>query len=94
MPGEALDRMRRQYFVREVADLRPRVYFRLTDNWLELTVRFIVQEHGVRDVKDAISRDLLDGFDAAGIGLASATFAVVEFPTLRIEQGTLGDARP
>ena len=91
---EALDRMRRQYFVREVADLRPRVYFRLTDNWLELTVRFIVQEHGVRDVKDAISRDLLDGFDAAGIGLASATFAVVEFPTLRIEQGTLGDARP
>ena len=88
----ALGEMRRRYFVRDVADLHPRVYYRLTDNWLELSVRFIVAEHGVREVKDAVGRDVLDRFDAAGIGLASATIAIVGLPPLRVE-GALG-ARP
>lgn len=81
----ALEEMRRRYFVRNVADLGPRVYYRLTDNWLELSVRFIATEHGVREIKDAISRDVLDRFDEAGIALASATFAVVGLPPLRVE---------
>ena len=38
-----------------------RVYLRMTDNWLELTVRFIARDHGMRDLKDAMSRDILDG---------------------------------
>ena len=39
----------------------------ITNNWLELTVRFVVRKHGIRDLKDAVSRDLLKGFDPAGI---------------------------
>jgi small-conductance mechanosensitive channel len=81
----ALDEMRRRYFVRDVTDLRPKVYYRLTDNWLELSARFITAEHGVREVKDAIGRDVLDAFDAAGIGLASATFEIVGLPPLRVD---------
>ena len=87
---ESLDQMKRRYFVRDVTDMRPRVYYRLTDNWLELTVRFIVGEHGVRDTKDAISRELLDGLDAAGIGIASATFDIVGMPPLRVSRGSRG----
>jgi hypothetical protein len=60
-----------------VDDLAPRVYYRMTDNWLELTLRFIVREHGVRDVKDALSRDILQHFEEAGIEIASATFELV-----------------
>ena len=48
------------------ADLDPRVYWRLTDNWLELTVRFVTRERGVRAVKDAMSREILAGFEGAG----------------------------
>ena len=65
-------------------DLTPRVFYRLTDNWLELTVRFIVDEHGIRQVKDAIARSVLDGFEHAHITIASATFEVVGFPPLRV----------
>ncbi len=90
MPAVALDRMQRIYFVRG-ADLEPRVYWRMTDNWLELTVRFLTGVYGVRDVKDAMSREILTDLDAAGIGLASATFEVVGLPPLRLDPGS---ARP
>ena len=85
---EALDEMQRRYFVHAVTDLRPRVYYRITDNWLELSVRFITTEHGVRDVKDAISREMLAALDDAGIGIASATYDIVGFPTIRIARET------
>jgi small-conductance mechanosensitive channel len=89
----ALDAMRRRYFVRDIAELRPRVYYRLTDNWLELSVRFLVAEHGVREVKDAIGREVLDRFDAAGIDLASATFEIVGLPPLRVVDGAAARSR-
>ena len=60
------------------------MYWRLTDNWLELTVRFLTGVYGVRDVKDGMSREVLAELDAAGIGLASATFEVVGLPPLRV----------
>lgn len=88
----ALDELKRRY-VLERLGTQPRVYYRLTDNWLELTVRFVVRDRGIRDVKDAISRDVLRELEAAGIGLASATFEVVGLPTLRIEAAT-GNGRP
>jgi small-conductance mechanosensitive channel len=65
-------------------DLGPRVYWRLTDNWLQMTVRFITLSHGVRDVKDAMSREVLEGLDQAGIGIASSTYDIVGMPPLRI----------
>jgi small-conductance mechanosensitive channel len=83
-PGEEqLRELRLRYGVVSLDDW-PRVYVRITDNWLELTVRFLVPDHGVRAVKDAVSRDVLREFAAAGIGIASATIAVVEAPPIRI----------
>jgi small-conductance mechanosensitive channel len=81
---EALQEMQRRY-VLPLADMKPKVYYRLTDNWLELTVRFIVKDHGIRGLKDAMSRDILRALDEASIGIASATFEVVGLPPLRID---------
>jgi len=92
MSQEALYKMQRRYFV-QMEDLQPKVYYRITDNWLELTVRFVVKEHGIRDLKDAVSRDILTGFDQAGIDIASATFDIVVFPTLRVQDGSNHSAR-
>ena len=50
-----------------------------------MTVRFVVREHGIRDLKDAVSRDILKAFDAAGIRIATTTYNVVGFPPLQIE---------
>jgi small-conductance mechanosensitive channel len=73
-------------------DLTPRVFYRLTDNWLELTIRFIVEEHGIRHVKDAIARSVLDAFERAGIPVASATFEIVGVPPLRLAPAFAGTA--
>ena len=81
---ESVKKLENDYFV-SVGDFEPKVFYRITDNWLELTVRFIVGEHHVRDVKNNISRDMLKHFDENGIGIASATYDIVGFPPLRIE---------
>jgi small-conductance mechanosensitive channel len=80
----AIKELERRYFVKR-SELEPRVYLRLTDNWIELAVRFIVEDHGIRRVKDKISRDILNGFEKAKIGIASGTYEVVGMPPLRVE---------
>jgi small-conductance mechanosensitive channel len=67
----------------ELESLAPRVFYRLTDNWLELTLRFIVSDRHSREAKDQISREIIAGFDEAGIGIASTTIDIVAFPPLR-----------
>jgi small-conductance mechanosensitive channel len=58
-------------------DFEPRVYYRITDNYLELTIRFVYATHGIRNVKDAMSRDILAGFDTAGLRMASQVREIV-----------------
>jgi len=67
-------------------DILPKVYYRLTSDWLELTVRFIIDVHGIRDTKDQICRDLLDKFDEHNIEIASTTFEIVGLPTLAFDK--------
>lgn len=81
---EAIAELERRYFVKR-EELEPKVYLRLTDNWIELAVRFVVEDHGIREVKNRISRDILDAFDKAKIGIASGTYEVVGMPPLRVE---------
>lgn len=82
--AEAVKKLQTDYYV-EISDFEPRVFYRITDNWLELTVRFIVGDHKVRVIKDAISREMLAAFDAAGIGIASATYDIVGFPPVSVQ---------
>ena len=65
-------------------DLVPKVYYRITDNWLELTVRFVLGTHQIRGAKDAMSRYILGELDKAGIGIASATYDIVGLPPVEI----------
>ena len=84
----SLGRMRAQYAMAD-AELAPAVYWRITDNWLELSLRFLVHARGVRGVKDKMNRDILAGLDAGGIGIASATYDVVGLPDLRVLRDAL-----
>jgi len=83
MAERALRVMRSRYAMADAA-LDPAVYWRLTDNWLELSLRFLVPHRGVRELKDRMSRDILAELDAAGIGLASATYEIVGLPSVEI----------
>ncbi len=83
MAVEAKRDLQRRFGV-EPIDLEPRVFYRLTDNWLELTVRFIVGTHRIRDAKDAMSRHIIGEFDRTGMGIASSTYDIVGLPPIRI----------
>ncbi|WP_298991348.1 mechanosensitive ion channel family protein [uncultured Pseudokineococcus sp.] len=83
----ALARMRSRYAMAD-ASLDPAVFWRMTDGWLEMSVRFLVPHRGVRAVKDAMARDVLAGLDAAGIPIASTSVDVVD--VLRREERRSG----
>jgi small-conductance mechanosensitive channel len=70
----------------DLVSLAPQVFLRITDNWLELSLRFIVRDQASRDTKDQITRAILKGFDEAGIGIASTTIDIVAFPPMRRAQ--------
>lgn len=69
-----------------VGDIDPQTFWRITDNWLEVTVRFLAPDHGIRRIKDQMSREILAELDKAKIGIASGTYAIVQVPPIKIEQ--------
>ena len=90
MSSQALDAMKTHYAVQS-ADLEPRVFFRITDNWLELTVRFVLSARSARTAKDAMSRYIVSALDEAGIGVASATYDIVGLPKVQISGSAPGE---
>lgn len=79
-----LDELERRYFVQR-SDMDPKIFLALTDNWVELAVRFVVSAHGIRDVKNNISREILKGLNEAKIGIASGTYEVVGMPPITVK---------
>ncbi len=64
--------MRQRYPVGR-AEVEPRVFVRATDNWVELSARFVVPVRAARSVKDQMTRRVLDRFAEHRISVASAT---------------------
>ena len=81
---DAKVRLQQRYGL-DMPDIAPRSFYRLTDNWIEITVRFLVSDHGARAAKDAIFRRILAQFRSAGISVASGTYAIVSVPPLHVE---------
>jgi small-conductance mechanosensitive channel len=67
----------------DVGDIDPRVFWRITQDWLELTVRFLAPDHGIRSIKDAMTRDILAGFTNAKIIIAATRQEAVAAPSPR-----------
>ncbi len=68
----ALEAMARRYPVPR-AELEPRVFVQATDNWMDVSARFIVPVRTARSVKDDLTRRIRDRLDEAGIEIASET---------------------
>jgi small-conductance mechanosensitive channel len=81
----ALNGMRETYFLNDAPTIEPHVYVRMTDNWLELSLRFLARDRGARELNDAMTREILAGMQAVRIGVASGTYAIVELPPVRVE---------
>ena len=82
--AEALAEMARRYLVRK-SEMSPQVFVRLTDNWIELSARFVIPVRSARSVKSAASEEVLRRYSEESISIASATSEIVGLPPLRIE---------
>ena len=60
-----------QRFGIDVGQIEPHVFWRITENWLDLTVRFLGPDHGIRKIKDSMTRDILAAFDKNKIMIAA-----------------------
>jgi len=79
--GEAELKRLEQRFGVKVGEIDPRVYWRITENWLELTLRFLAPDHGIRSIKDRMTRDILSGFEQATIAIAAVRQEAVKART-------------
>ncbi|MFY1594804.1 mechanosensitive ion channel domain-containing protein [Micromonospora sp. WMMD737] len=88
----AIDQMRHRYPVAE-AEVDPRVFVRATPNWVELSARFVVPVRAARQVKDQVTRRVLDRFAENGIRVASVTQDITVRPPQATATGAASDGR-
>ncbi len=84
--------MKRSYFIDEVM-MGPQVTVKITDNWLEFTVRYLVGYRDRRVTKDLLFTRILEEIKGypERITIASATVALVETPTIHVK---MDESRP
>ncbi|MGD1993926.1 MAG: mechanosensitive ion channel, partial [Anaerolineae bacterium] len=83
-----LDDMMRKYPVLHETGLEPTLYVVMTDNWVEMTLRYVVAARDRRAVKGELHRELLEHFqEEEAITVASTTVEIVGFPPLRGDEG-------
>ncbi len=86
------DELVKKYLI-EDAQVGPVLTMVANDNWIEYTLRYVVDYKKRRSVKDRLFTGILDRIDASGgrVGLASATFHLVEAPVFDVRvTGTPG----
>jgi len=67
--------------------VEPTLYLAMTDNWIEVTLRFLVDAQERRPVKGRLYREMLQYFQAdENITVASTTIEIVGFPRLEVDQ--------
>jgi hypothetical protein len=80
-----LSRMIDRYPLKDTK-VEPTLYLAMTDNWIEMTLRFVVDAQERRRVKDQLHRDLLHHIqEEENITVASTTIEIVGFPTLQVD---------
>jgi len=81
-----LNRMIDRYPLKDTK-VEPTLYLAMTDNWIEMTLRFVVDAQERRKVKGKMHQDLLRHFqEEENISVASTTIEIVGFPTLQVDQ--------
>lgn len=87
----AVRELARRYVMRR-SDMQPRVFVRMVADGVELTVRFLAEDHGVRALKDAMTRTILRGFRSRALSIAAPSLELAALPPLRLERLPADDA--
>ena len=84
------EKMVNKYMI-EDANVEPTVSLKLTDNWVEFTLRFVVDFKKRRFTKNQIYETLVKAIEDSNgsVSLASATFELTSLPTITIKNQSL-----
>jgi len=78
--AEEQRRQARRKLAVKITSLAPRVFVKLTDNWIELGMVYPVDNDLRRTFRSEVSQGILSEFADAEIEIASQTIAIVQFP--------------
>ena len=67
---EEIQRLEQRFGI-DGGEIDPRVFYRITEDWMELTVRFLGPDHGIRHIKDRMTREVIAGLEKAKIAIAA-----------------------
>ena len=78
--------MIKKYLI-EHANVNPTISMKLTDNWVEFNLRFVIDYKTRRTTKTLLYKELIEAFDATKgkVVLASATFDIVGMPEIKVD---------
>lgn len=81
-----LRNMEEKYLIHP-SDVDEKIYTKITDNWIDMRLRYVVDPRQRRKVSNSLYEKILDAFNQEkDIKIASATFEIVGFPPVRIEK--------
>ena len=81
-----MPRLESKYFFTK-RSTEPRVFLRITDNWVELSAIFITDPRERRIIRDRLSSRIMEGVEVSpNLKIASQTFDVVGFPEIRLKE--------
>jgi len=82
-----ISKLKDRYYMSQKRFIRPRIFLKMTDNWLEMYLRYITDVEERRGTHDNLNRRILEEIQKSdNIKLASATYDIVGFPEVRITQ--------
>ena len=86
LAAKEISHMARKYFL-SGGSMKAEVFVSLTDNWIELTSRYVTPVRQRRMVRSNISNKILEDIEnSANIKIASQTVDIVGFPGSRIDK--------
>ncbi len=69
------------------SDVEEKIFTRITDNWIDMRLRYVVNPRQRRDIRHLLNEKILEAFSQENdIKIASSTFEIVGFPHLKIEK--------
>jgi small-conductance mechanosensitive channel len=83
---EEISSMERKYYISK-SSTDPEIFFKLTDNWIELTARYVAPARQRRILRTKISRRILEAIEETeGIRIASESIEIARFPEIGFQR--------
>lgn len=91
---EEISNMERKYYISK-SSTDPGIFFKLTDNWIELTARYVAPARQRRILRTKISRRILETIEKAeGIRIASESIEIARIPEIGFQRFSIDHSSP